>query len=274
MEAAGYQQQPTLLAPLLSLANPQQPFEPNNGGGSSGGDWTTVLCDLRRSVSNLVLYVLESMPVPWLLTSATTTSAPPPMLPPTPAPATAPSATVTQPPYQLQEVDELDDGGKRARRFNWPDPMTQSLPLHPPPPPPLWPLARPCVQVCGGTVLRCLTEHSDQIKSEACQKEVFYFEKMEVSDFRNDVILAAACRTDVEKFCKDILGLDGAAGAFDRAKLNVDGGAIALGHPVGASGNRITLHLVNAMKRLGKKRGIATQCVGGGLGGAVLIEMV
>ena len=138
MEAAGYQQQPTLLAPLLSLANPQQPFEPNNGGGSSGGDWTTVLCDLRRSVSNLVLYVLESMPVPWLLTSATTTSAPPPMLPPTPAPATAPSATVTQPPsYQLQEVDELDDGGKRARRFNWPDAMTQSLPLHPPPPPPL-----------------------------------------------------------------------------------------------------------------------------------------
>ena len=122
MEAAGYQQQPTLLAPLLSLANPQQPFEPNNGGGSSGGDWTTVLCDLRRSVSNLVLYVLESMPVPWLLTSATTTSAPPPMLPPTPAPATALSATVTQPPsYQLQEVDELDDGGKRARRFNWPD---------------------------------------------------------------------------------------------------------------------------------------------------------
>ena len=138
MEAAGYhQQQPTLLAPLLSLANQQQPFEPNSGGGSSGGDWTTVLCDLRRSVSNLVLYVLESMPVPWLLTSATTTSAPPPMLPPTPAPATAPSATVTQPPYQLQEVDELDDGGKRARRFNWPDAMTQSLPLHPPPPPPL-----------------------------------------------------------------------------------------------------------------------------------------
>ena len=40
-------------------------------------------------------------------------------------------------------------------------------------------------------------------------------------------------------------------------KLNVDGGAVGLGHPVGASGNRIVLHLVNAMKRLGRKRGIA-----------------
>jgi len=77
-----------------------------------------------------------------------------------------------------------------------------------------------------------------------------------------------------DKFCRDVLGLDGAAGSFDRGKLNVDGGAIALGHPVGASGNRITLHLVNALKRLGKKHGIATQCVGGGLGGAVLIEAV
>jgi len=59
-------------------------------------------------------------------------------------------------------------------------------------------------QVCGGTVLRCLTEKRDDIKSEACQKEVFYFEKMEVSDYRNDVILAAACRADVESYCKDV----------------------------------------------------------------------
>ena len=64
------------------------------------------------------------------------------------------------------------------------------------------------------------------------------------------------------------------AGELDRAKLNVDGGAISLGHPVGTSGNRIVLHLVNAMKRLGTRRGIATECIGGGLGGAMLIEMV
>lgn len=59
-------------------------------------------------------------------------------------------------------------------------------------------------QVCGGSILRCLTERKDEIKSEACQNEVFYFEKMEVMDFRNDVILAAACKADVEKFCQDI----------------------------------------------------------------------
>lgn len=77
-----------------------------------------------------------------------------------------------------------------------------------------------------------------------------------------------------ERFCRDILGLDGAAGAIDRARLNVDGGAISLGHPVGTSGNRIVLHLVNAMKRLGTRRGLATECIGGGLGGAMLIETV
>ena len=61
---------------------------------------------------------------------------------------------------------------------------------------------------------------------------------------------------------------------FDAAKVNPNGSGISLGHPVGASGNRITLHLVNALKRLGKKRGIASQCIGGGLGGALLIEAV
>jgi acetyl-CoA C-acetyltransferase len=71
---------------------------------------------------------------------------------------------------------------------------------------------------------------------------------------------------------RDVLGLDGAFGAVPRADLNVDGGAIGIGHPVGASGARITLHLANAMGRLGKARGLATECIGGGQGGAVLLE--
>jgi acetyl-CoA C-acetyltransferase len=91
--------------------------------------------------------------------------------------------------------------------------------------------------------------------------------------FATQVLACLAAWSD-EVFCREVLHLPGAAGAIDRGKLNVDGGAIGLGHPVGASGNRIVLHLVNAMKRLGLKRGIATQCVGGGQGGAMLIEAV
>jgi acetyl-CoA C-acetyltransferase len=87
-------------------------------------------------------------------------------------------------------------------------------------------------------------------------------------------VLGCLAAWEDETFCREVLGLDGAAGAIDRARLNVDGGAISLGHPVGTSGNRIVLHLVNAMKRLGTKRGVATECIGGGQGGAMLIEMV
>jgi len=75
-----------------------------------------------------------------------------------------------------------------------------------------------------------------------------------------------------DEFCRTELGLPGALGAIDEAKLNVDGGAIALGHPVGASGTRIVLHVLNVLRRTGGKRGMAAICIGGGLGGAMLVE--
>ena len=75
-----------------------------------------------------------------------------------------------------------------------------------------------------------------------------------------------------DEFCRTELGLPGALGAIDRAKLNADGGAIALGHPVGASGARITLHVLETLERTGGKRGMAAICIGGGLGGAMLVE--
>lgn len=55
--------------------------------------------------------------------------------------------------------------------------------------------------------------------------------------------------------------------------LNVNGGGIALGHPVGMSGARIIIHLLRELKRRGKNRGLATLCVGGGQGGAVIVEV-
>ncbi len=75
-----------------------------------------------------------------------------------------------------------------------------------------------------------------------------------------------------EAYCRSELGLERALGTLDEAKLNVDGGAIALGHPVGASGARIVLHVLNVLKRGNGRRGIAAICIGGGLGGAMLVE--
>lgn len=86
-------------------------------------------------------------------------------------------------------------------------------------------------------------------------------------------VLSCVAAWDDKAFCQEVLGLDDAFGRIDRDRLNIDGGAISLGHPVGTSGNRIVLHLANALKRLGKTRGIATECIGGGLGGAMMLEV-
>ncbi|KAL6765625.1 hypothetical protein V8C86DRAFT_2455787 [Haematococcus lacustris] len=59
-------------------------------------------------------------------------------------------------------------------------------------------------EVCGGRVLRCLIEQRASLTSPACQQEVLYFAKMEVSDYRNDVILALACRADVDRLCGEV----------------------------------------------------------------------
>ncbi len=77
-----------------------------------------------------------------------------------------------------------------------------------------------------------------------------------------------------EHYCREALGLDGALGRLDMERLNVDGGAIAQGHPVGASGTRIVLHLLAVLLRERKKLGMAAICIGGGQGGAMLIETV
>ena len=77
-----------------------------------------------------------------------------------------------------------------------------------------------------------------------------------------------------EQYCREQLGLNKALGSLNEERLNVDGGAIALGHPVGASGARIVLHLLKTLKRNNAKRGMAAICIGGGLGGAMLVEAV
>ncbi len=74
-----------------------------------------------------------------------------------------------------------------------------------------------------------------------------------------------------EAFAPQYLAVEKELG-LDRAKTNVDGGAIALGHPLGASGARITAHLVHALRNRGLKYAMGSACIGGGQGIAVLVE--
>ncbi len=75
-----------------------------------------------------------------------------------------------------------------------------------------------------------------------------------------------------DSIAKERLGLDAAPGAIDPAILNVNGGAVALGHPVGSSGGRLLLTLAHELIERKLERGLATLCVGGGQGAAFVIE--
>jgi len=87
-------------------------------------------------------------------------------------------------------------------------------------------------------------------------------------------VLACVAAMQDETVCRELLGLPHALGKLDLSCLNIDGGAVALGHPVGASGARIVLHLAHILRRKKAKTGVATICIGGGQGGAMLIESV
>jgi acetyl-CoA acyltransferase len=82
----------------------------------------------------------------------------------------------------------------------------------------------------------------------------------------NEIAMASA------KYCREKLGLDGPVGDLDRATMNVNGGAVALGHPVGVSGTRLVLTLLREMRRRDVALGLATLCVGGGQGAALVLE--
>lgn len=75
-----------------------------------------------------------------------------------------------------------------------------------------------------------------------------------------------------DKYCKEELGLDSALGEIPFDKLNIDGGGVSLGHPVGSSGARIILHIAKTLERTNSVKGMASLCIGGGQGGAMLIE--
>ncbi len=85
-------------------------------------------------------------------------------------------------------------------------------------------------------------------------------------------VLACLKAFGSDVFAERELGLDKALGEIDPEILNVNGGAIALGHPVGTTGTRIVLTLIKEMQRRDVQFGLATLCIGGGQGGAMVVE--
>jgi acetyl-CoA acetyltransferase family protein len=74
-----------------------------------------------------------------------------------------------------------------------------------------------------------------------------------------------------EAFAAQYLAVERELG-LDRARTNVEGGAVALGHPLGASGARITVHLLHTLRRIGGRYGLGSACIGGGQGIALIVE--
>ncbi len=97
-------------------------------------------------------------------------------------------------------------------------------------------------------------------------------ELFEINEAFAAQVLACLHAARSDAFARAELGRDGALGEIPLDRLNVNGGAIALGHPVGASGARLILTLLMEMRRRGLKRGMASLCVGGGQGAAFIVE--
>jgi acetyl-CoA C-acetyltransferase len=85
-------------------------------------------------------------------------------------------------------------------------------------------------------------------------------------------VLACLAAWESPAYAREELGRPAPFDPIDPERLNVDGGAVALGHPVGSSGARIVLHLLHVLRRNGARRGMASLCIGGGQGGALLLE--
>lgn len=107
--------------------------------------------------------------------------------------------------------------------------------------------------------------------NQLSMEEIDFWEINEA--FSAQVLANIKCLQD-EGYLKENLNASEPKGNISNDKLNVDGGSIAIGHPVGASGARLVLHLLHILKRNNARRGVASLCIGGGQGGAMLIESV
>jgi acetyl-CoA C-acetyltransferase len=110
--------------------------------------------------------------------------------------------------------------------------------------------------------------------------EMLAVAKRELQDFHfYEIHEAFAAQTlatlkawESEKFCRDRLGPDKPVGSIDRAKLNVKGGSVAVGHPFAATGTRLVATLAKLLKQKGRGRGLISVCTAGGMGVTAILE--
>ncbi len=98
------------------------------------------------------------------------------------------------------------------------------------------------------------------------------FELIEINEAFAAQVIACERAFASDTFAKEYLNRDAALGAIDPDILNVNGGAIALGHPVGTTGARLVMTMLYELKRRGLQRGLASLCIGGGQGAAFVLE--
>ena len=107
---------------------------------------------------------------------------------------------------------------------------------------------------------------------ESTGRDLASIDYWEINEAFAGQVLACLEAFRSEAYCREELGRSAALGEIDPARLNVDGGAVAIGHPVGMSGARIVLHIANVLRQRDAQWGVATLCIGGGQGGAALVE--
>jgi acetyl-CoA acyltransferase len=98
--------------------------------------------------------------------------------------------------------------------------------------------------------------------------------RWEINEAFASQVLACVDALGSRRFAEEELGLAAAPGLIDPDRLNTNGGAIALGHPIGATGARLVTTLVHELSRSGERIGVASLCVGGGQGSAIVLEHV
>ncbi len=98
------------------------------------------------------------------------------------------------------------------------------------------------------------------------------FDRIELNEAFAAQVIACQRAAESASFARQELGLEKPLGKLDLQRMNVNGGAIALGHPVGTTGTRLVLTLLRELRRAGLRRGLATLCVGGGQGMAMMVE--